>query len=148
MKVWGIAPDGTELISGADAQAIITLLSSEINAITKHNHALAAQVEALRVAIEPFSIGGVCSAIAREDYSIMHERIKDWHGVNEFKKAQAAYDATPRQHLAQIRAEAGRAGFIEGCELIIDLVSDGSNTGAYKFHADEYAAKVRQGGEK
>lgn len=52
------------------------------------------------------------------------------------------------QHtLAETRAEAGRAGFVAGCELIIDFVSDGSNTGAYKFHADEYAAKVRQGGE-
>lgn len=50
--------------------------------------------------------------------------------------------------LREVQAVAGRAGFIAGCELIIDFVSDGSNTGAYKFHADEYAAKARQGGAR
>ena len=68
--------------------------------------ALAAQVEALLVAIKPFATGGVCSAIGREDYSIMHERIKDWHGVTEFKKAQSAYNAAPQQCLAEIKANA------------------------------------------
>jgi hypothetical protein len=94
--------------------------------------ALAAQVEALKDA-------------ANSAYCHWNSSSDVFGGM---KRLIAAVEATPAQCLADVRAEAGRAGFIAGCELIIDLVSDGSNTGAYKFHADEYAKKIRQGGAK
>lgn len=107
--------------------------------------ALAAQLEALRSAIEPFATGGVCSAIDREDYSIMRERIKDWHGVIEFKKAQDAYNSTPQQCLRDVQAEARRAGW----NACVDwLVENSSNLGWFStyFTVSEFADKVRQGG--
>lgn len=107
--------------------------------------ALVAQVEVLRSAIEPFATGGVCSAIDREDYSIMRERIKDWHGAIEFKKAQDAYNSTPQQCLREIEAKAGRAGFIAGIDALEVAQILGSDFDAEKS-ADEYATKVRQGG--
>lgn len=121
-------------------------LPEELEQLKAERDALAAQVDALRVAIKPFATGGVCSAIARESYSIMYERIKDWHGVSEFKKAQTAYNATPQQCLAEIKAEAGRAGFIEGvrqmCDNEIGILGHDAES-----CANHYAARVRLGFE-
>lgn len=52
---------------------------------------------------------------------------------------------TPAQHLAEIKAEAGRAGYLQG---MLDALSgpSGKEIGAAFFRADEYADEVRQGG--
>lgn len=56
-----------------------------------------------------------------------------------------AITATPLQCLAEIKAEAGRAGYVEGyLDGYNDNALDEFNQDSY---ADLYAAKVRQGGE-
>lgn len=85
----------------------------------KHD-ALAATVEALRVAalnaIHQMS-GGEAKADLRD-----------------------AYDATPQQHLRDVQAEAGRAGFIACIRLAYELQHPPGT-----IHADQYAEKVRSG---
>lgn len=131
-------------------QQLQTLLAKddEIIRVKSERDALAAQAEALRSAIEPFATGGVCSAIDREDYSIMRERIKDWHGAIEFKKAQDAYNSTPQQCLRDVQAEAGRAGFIAGFNFSYEGFNSeyGASEKVISTLADEYAATVRKGG--
>ena len=46
--------------------------------------------KALREALSPFAAGGVIDSLDREDYSIMRERIVDWFGPSDFRKAKAA----------------------------------------------------------
>lgn len=53
--------------------------------------------------------------------------------------------ATPTQHLRQIQAEAGRAGFIAGVSLYDSGYTISSDE--IEAEANKYAAKVRQGGE-
>lgn len=76
---------------------------------------------------------------------------EDWQGlaINDAKTLIAfikASDKTPAQHLAEIRAEAGRAGFIEGATKQKEIgwcsvygMQDGAN---------QYAASIRKGGAK
>jgi len=52
-----------------------------------------AAVDVMREALKPFACGGVMDAISREDYSIMRERIVDWHGPSDFKAAATAHAA-------------------------------------------------------
>jgi hypothetical protein len=55
----------------------------------------------------------------------------------------------PQQHLSEIRAEAGRKGFIDGFNES-DCIHGSISTGDYDClnrEADQYAAKVRQGAE-
>jgi hypothetical protein len=67
---------------------------------------LAAQVEVLRGALEPFASTGLPSCVSREDYSVMQERVKDWFGAAQFKKAIEVYNQTPAACLAQVKADA------------------------------------------
>lgn len=53
----------------------------------------AAALEALEVAkaaLKPFGAGVVIECIENEDFSIMRERIVDWHGPSDFRAATAA----------------------------------------------------------
>lgn len=144
VKVWGVAPDGTELISGKDAQAIITLLSSEIQAITKHNHALAAQVEshsdalkALLKTVPWFGVDGSLQADGQFYYKVAE---------SVFKKAESALAKAPQQCLAELRAEAGRAGFIEAYKIrgeIMHAAHSGEYEALNRF-ANQYAESIRQ----
>lgn len=109
---------------------------------------LAAQVEVLRGALEPFAVTGLPSCVEREDYSVMQERVKDWFGVTQFKKAIEAYNQTPIACLAQVRAEAGRAGFIEGSnQTHLFLTGDISELPLLNARADQYAERIRQEGK-
>lgn len=133
-------------------KVVLKLADAERNAeLTEERDALAAQVEALRSAIEPFATGGVCSAIDREDYSIMRERIKDWHGAIEFKKAQDAYNSTPQQCLRDVQAEA----IDNATTYLAESIPDKSHESVifkdrYVYistrYLREYAESVRQGG--
>lgn len=141
------------LAAKCESRAVqIETLAKEVDAANDRNaelveqrDALAAQAEALRSAIEPFATGGVCSAIDREDYSIMRERIKDWHGAIEFKKAQDAYNSTPQQCLRDVKAEAGVKGLRRG----VALASGGDislDSILVKIWSDGYAESLRKGG--
>lgn len=56
-------------------------------------------------------------------------------------------DVSYREHIAEIRAEAGRAGFVAGLELADSPIRGMLSKNDLLCRADEYAAKVRQGGE-
>lgn len=87
--------------------------------VDKQNKELAAQVEALR--------GAICK-----------------YPTVEIPLVYKALLATPQHHLAELRAAAGRAGFVAGanwwarCELCDDLHLDENNA------ANHYADKIRQ----
>lgn len=105
-----------------------------IKQLQAERDALAAQVEVLKDSINKCTVDGV--ALLRLS--------------SELKQAVAA---TPRQHLAEIRAEAGRAAIyalfeVGNCPQYENGAGDGfiECGDALKF-ADQYAAKVRQGGE-
>lgn len=74
------------------------------HAIEKRDE-LAAVVERLRDALEPFAVGGITDCISREDYSVMRERVKDWMGVKDFKKAREAFEATPHISLNALKRD-------------------------------------------
>jgi hypothetical protein len=110
----------------------------DIERIERENSELKAQVELLRKALEPFATGVFLQSISNEEYSFMHERIKDWLGASNFKKACVAYDSTPAQCLAEIKAQAGHAGFMAGVECV--TTHDESTI----YAAEEYANQIRQ----
>lgn len=66
----------------------------EFDAVMEYD-ALARQNAALRAALEVFGNGSVIEAIEREDFSVMKERIVDWFGPSDFKKAKSALALTP-----------------------------------------------------
>lgn len=51
------------------------------------------RVKTLEDALKPFGAGGVTESLKREDCSIMHERIVDWHGVSDYVNAHKALAA-------------------------------------------------------
>ncbi len=65
---------------------------------------------------------------------------------NTIETLQDAIDATPRLCLAEIRAEAGRAGYLQGR---LDAMGDPDEIDKEhaEFRASQYAAKLRQGAE-
>lgn len=69
--------------------------------------------------------------------------------LNEFWNKQEAIKhvpSDPQQHLAEIKAAAGRAGFVAGINYL-DKVWCKDATSDVAIAADEYAAKARKGGE-
>lgn len=67
--------------------------------------------------------------------------IAAWNG-SDYDAINAEINKTPQQCLAEIKAEAGRAGFVAGRLRGVDYFK---LTEAQA--ADEYAAKIRKGGE-
>ena len=53
-------------------------------------------IEAAWWALQPFARGGVIDCLSRDDYSVMKERIVDWHGPSDFRAAVAAADLCAR----------------------------------------------------
>jgi len=53
-------------------------------------------IEAAWWALQPFARGGVIDCLSRDDYSVMKERIVDWHGPSDFRAAVAAADLCTR----------------------------------------------------
>jgi hypothetical protein len=55
--------------------------------------------------------------------------------------------STPQQCLAEIKAEAGRAGFVAGYhKMHIEFVGSPANGDGAEFAANQYAAKIRNAG--
>jgi hypothetical protein len=107
---------------------------------------LQAQVEVLRQALEPFTATGLSALSAEGNYTVAHHRIKEWLGFTKFKRLIEACNQTPAACLAQVRAEAGRAGYQLGAEqwcfnqneMQIDI----------ERAANQHAERIRQGGAK
>lgn len=107
--------------------------------------ALAAKVEALRDAAED----------AAESLGFLSHHLRGRMGeaalMDMAEKADAlneALKATPQHHLRELRAEAGRAGFVAGYEFCLStLPSPYCNLIAvnYKGMAERYADSIRQG---
>jgi len=72
--------------------------------------------------------------------------------LDEAKRWVSRYDDSvlknaPAQHLAEIRAEAGRSGFIAGSEYAYTSRELAYFPDSLKLVADGYAAKLRQGAD-
>ena len=67
----------------------------------------------LRGALEPFGNGAVIQCLEREDFSILKERIVDWHGPSDFRNAAAALVKSPAQSLADRDARVRREALEE-----------------------------------
>lgn len=104
--------NGSDLIQVVGLGFYVPL--SRLQAAKTELKALAAQVEALR-----------------ESWEVV--KATDWD-----KPLEEVFAATPQQHLRDVRAEAGRAGFIAG------WVS-WSAKGDVKVKSDNYAESVRAG---
>ena len=102
----------------------IQALKDECNALAAHNREMAL---ACKLAIDVF-IANDCNV------------------PNTIETLQDAIESTPQQCLLDVKAEAGRAGFIEGvrqmCENEIGWFDHDAES-----CANHYATKVRQGGE-
>lgn len=100
--------------------------------------ALAAQVEASNKVLgsllkTPLGFGGSLQADGQFYYKVAE---------SVFEKAKAALSKTPQQCLRDVQAEAGRKGFIAGYDAGYEYRFSGIGDEL----ADEYAAKLRQGG--
>ena len=89
--------------------------------VDKQNQELAAQVQALREAWE---------AVKRNDWDAPLDE---------------AFEKTPQHHLRQVRADAGRDGFIACAEIFLDLNEDQNIY--VQYQADQYCDQVRRGKE-
>lgn len=96
-----------------------------IEQLQEENAALAAQVEALRFCLSGLVNGG--KIIFNDDY----------------EPAIAALSATPQHHLAEIRAEAGRAGYL-ACAAEYDLENAHASKEGIARNADQYADQIRR----
>lgn len=99
------------------------------DALTAERDALAAQVEMLRSDVE--YIKGKLYILKAGVY-VRRDTDK------AYARCESVLSKTPQQHLAEIRAEAGRAGFIAALTAEMDI---GKETEA----ADRYADSIRQG---
>ncbi len=102
----------------------------------KHD-ALAATVEALRKALDE------CA----EEFELSGE-----HDNTVYTLVKVALAATPQQHLRDVEAKAGRAGFVAGASDAAAYIGKQLQSGATDINlelappADKYAESVRQGG--
>ncbi len=95
------------------------------------NEALSAKLKLMRSALE-------LSLISVKTCYKQH-----WAPFSDLSTVEEAIKLSPQQCLAEIKAEAGRAGFIACAEWVGD--SEYENDKMLKA-ADECAAKMRQGG--
>lgn len=72
-------------------------------------------------------------------------KVNDINVPNTIETLEDAINATPTQCLRQIQADAGRAGFIAGCDSQSD--NDWTTATQVENAANRHATKVRQGGE-
>ena len=76
---------------------------------------------------------------------------KDFY-IDEIEKLDDIIDKAPQQHLRELRAEAGRAGFVAGATDAAAYIAKQLQSGATDINlelappADKYAETIRQGG--
>jgi hypothetical protein len=81
------------------------------------------------------------------EYEILPEKSVKQAMFNMNKRLQTRIATTPQQCLAEIRAEAARAGFIAGVNWVFDTPSTEITTGNANEAANQYAHDIRQGGD-
>lgn len=120
-------------------------LNEKINVLTAENarlqgevDALAAQFEALRDSLDKIANWTECTAEFRINYGSNGER--DFYR----RVAADALAKTPQHHLREVRAEAGRAGYIAGAT---DAMAEYNAPMPFNLDrcADQYAASIRNG---
>lgn len=107
----------------------IARLSNQVVDLQNERDALAAQVERMSTFIK-------LSAKKREGVAEVEPTF--WNLLR-------VANESPQQHLAEIRAEAGRAGFVAGYMSTVQF-DDGYELLWANNEANQYAAKLRQGG--
>lgn len=117
----------------ADAQRI----KAELEGVIAERDALAAQVEALTAHGNALATAASMATGAMAVGSPVTKFC-----VEAVKRFNAVKASTPQQCLRDVKAEAGRAGYLQGYEDSMMTKFDGFS----KELADEYAAKVREGG--
>lgn len=121
-------------------------LAAERDAALAHNAELVAQVDSLKSAIQM-----ACDAFRM--YEMSTDDYPSFAHVGMIEKLHVSLDETPAQRLRHIQADAGRAAIYAlfeagNCQQYENGAGDGfiECGDALKF-ADQYAAKVRKGGE-
>jgi len=130
----GDTPAQLGQIKAADAMMI------DGKIVTRDDYrALTATVDALRDALDKIANWNECTSEFRVNFGSKGER--------DFYRAVAAkaLEATPQHHLRQVRADAGRDGFIAGYMLC----NDGAALLKHNYNgmADKYAASILAGKE-
>lgn len=112
---------------------------AEIEKLKSERNALAAQVEALK------QIAYLADGARVEAADDNGGEEKRW--LHKLYCAVGEYDctATPAACLAQVRADAGRAGFIAGARALETIQILASDESIFEL-ADDYAERIRQGG--
>lgn len=125
-------------------------LNEVIKQLTSERDALSAQVERLT----PLARRCIWGALVWNDHNFGDLRgclKEETHkaGILDIDEANEFIAATPQQCLAEIRAEAGRAGYLQALADTEHRIDGyyGTTEEEDNRAADEYAAKVRQGGE-
>lgn len=111
--------------------------------------ALAAQVEALRRefqdARKTLQIIASCGADSTDSeiVDVVLDESRRW--VSRYD--ESVLKLTPQQHLAEVKAQAGRAGFIAGSEQTAQFITGeiGYVLPLLEARASQYADKIRQG---
>ena len=99
---------------------------------TERNNKLQAQVELLRTSLDDILEDMQLSMeLSESDCDVWKGRIKD------------TLSGTPAQCLAEVEAQAGRDGFIDGAHLI-NTVAGTFSADEIESHANEYANQLRQ----
>jgi hypothetical protein len=133
---WGQAFDDNRQLS-----AELRTAKDENDALKAERDALAAQVEVLKVSLSEAQqtvgflshhLRGRMGEVALIDLA---EKADHWASVLQ---------AVPAQHLAEIRAEAGRVGFIAGAN---EFSASASMDDHIELLANLYDEKIRQGGD-
>lgn len=95
---------------------------------------LAAQVEVLSTWLK------VCASLVNQDAGTA----VDWL-IENHADMESAAESAPAACLAQVRAEAGRKGFIAGYhKMHIELVGSTAPSGSAEHAASQYANRIRQ----
>lgn len=113
----------------------IARLSNQVVELQDERDALAAHVEALRMAIYNVVHASRNNSGNEPSLSVYHKAIND---------AYAAWNAAPQQHLAEVKAQAGRAGFVAGAQSM-KLAFQYGGSYSTEQKADKYADSIRQG---
>lgn len=107
--------------------------------IIAERNELAATVEVLRGSLKALSFEAqICGGIAGRNESL----------ISAVDFAHRVLTATPQQHLRDVRAEAGRAGFIAGAKIVSDScinAEDEWRDSQIASEADNYAESVKAG---
>lgn len=101
------------------------------------------EIEALKAERDSLSVMTEC---LKQHMSRFHEIDGAFSAAQWQNTADALIKLTPQQCLREIEANAGRAGFIAGAEWWAQCEIDDTLHLNEDEAADEYAAKVRQGG--